>query len=72
MNGQEKKKREKQSYDTKGGARSYGSLWDQDSLNTLYELSATPAWENLLEDYAEERAGHRVWWRSPRRKVTTS
>lgn len=50
----EKKQREKQSYDTKGDTRPYGSLWDQDSLDRLYEASATPAWEDLLERYAAE------------------
>lgn len=54
MDARERKHREKQSYDTKGDSRPYGSLWDQESLDTLYEASATPAWESLLESYATD------------------
>lgn len=56
MDTRERKHREKQSYDSKGDTRPYGSLWDHDSLDRLYQASATPAWEDLLENYAAEGA----------------
>jgi SAM-dependent methyltransferase len=54
MNAQDRKLREKQSYDDKNDERPYGSLWDSGSLDRLYELSAIPAWNKLLEGYAVE------------------